>query len=149
MIMRPDTSTLSIRRQRGFSLVSAIFLLIVLAGLGAAIVNISTTQHTSSALDVQGTRAYQAARAGIEWGLYRQLREGDCDAETSFTPPAPTLGVFKVTVRCDSLSDPNTNPPVITYRIESTACNQPGAGGHCPGTAGGTYYVERQLQVKL
>jgi len=52
--------------QSGFLLVTAIFLLVVLAALGAFILTISGTQQTSSALDVQGARAYQAARAGIE-----------------------------------------------------------------------------------
>lgn len=135
--------------QRGFSLVSAIFLLIVLAGLGAAIVNISTSQHTSSALDVQGTRAYQAARTGIEWGVYQQLQAGVCNNSTSFVPTAPTLSAFTVTVTCAAAVTANTNPPVTTFLIQSTACNRPDAGGNCPGIVGGTHYVERQLQVKL
>ena len=59
-----------LKRIRGFALVSAIFILVVLAALGAFIVSISTSQQIGSALDVQGVRAYQAARAGIEWGLY-------------------------------------------------------------------------------
>lgn len=57
----------------GFSIVSALFLLIVLASLGAFIVNISTTQSTTMAQDVQGSRAYHAAQAGLEWGLYGVL----------------------------------------------------------------------------
>ena len=55
--MRPD-------RQRGFTVVTAIFLLVVLAALGGFIATISTTQHIGSALDVSGARAYQAARSG-------------------------------------------------------------------------------------
>jgi MSHA biogenesis protein MshP len=149
MTMRQDPSAATMRQQHGFSLVSAIFLMVVLAALGAAIVNVSTMQHTGSALDVQGTRAYQAARAGIEWGVYRQIKASVCIGETSFVPPAPTLSGFTVTVRCALVSDPKTIPPTNAFRIESTACNQPNASGHCPGTAGGTFYVERQLQVKL
>lgn len=136
--------------QRGFSLVSAIFLLVVLAVLGVAIVSISTTQHTSSALDLQGARAYQAARAGIEWGVFQQTGGGPCFAQSSFVPPAPTLSAFTVTVSCTSPApDPNA-PAVTSYEIVSTACTQPDAAtNNCPGTAGGTYYVERQLRVKL
>jgi len=59
--------------QSGFLLVTAIFLLVVLAALGAFILTISGTQQTSSALDVQGARAYQAARAGIDWASYQLL----------------------------------------------------------------------------
>lgn len=132
--------------QRGFTVVSATFLLVVLAALGAAILSISAMQHTSSALDVQGSRAYQAARAGIEWGMYRQLINGSCAAAVSFVPPAPTLSAFTVTVGCVKYS--GATPSLDVYRITSTACNQP-SNGNCPGAAGSMNYVERQLQVTL
>ena len=61
------------RAQHGFAIVSAIFLLVVLGTLGAFMVALSTVQHTTSTQDLQGTRAYQAARAGIEWGAYQVL----------------------------------------------------------------------------
>jgi hypothetical protein len=87
--------------QRGFSLFSAIFLLVMLSALGAAIVKVTSSSQIASALDIQGERAYQAARTGIEWGLYRQLREKACAATTSFALPAgTTLAGFTVTVTC-------------------------------------------------
>ena len=46
----------AIARSRGVGLVTAIFLLVVIAGLAVAMVTVFTTQQTSSALDVQGTR---------------------------------------------------------------------------------------------
>ena len=60
-------------RQGGFSLVTAIFILVILAGLGASMVTLSTAQHSTVAMDIQSARAYQAARAGIEWGAYAAL----------------------------------------------------------------------------
>ena len=54
--------------QRGFSLISAIFLLVVIAALGTFAVTLSTSQQQSAALDVLGSRAYQAARAGNRVG---------------------------------------------------------------------------------
>ena len=62
--------------QSGFSLITAIFLLVILASLSAFIVTVSGVQQTSSALDVQGSRAYQAAHAGIEWASYQVLING-------------------------------------------------------------------------
>ena len=59
---------LHLRRQYGFSLPAAIFLLVVLALMGAVIVTVTGLQQSSQQLDVLGARAYQAARAGIEWG---------------------------------------------------------------------------------
>jgi MSHA biogenesis protein MshP len=134
----------------GFSLVSAIFLLVVLSGLGAAIVYVSSVQHVSSALDVQGARAYQAARAGVEWGLYQELRlsGGTCadTPGTSFTMPAgTTLSAFTVTVIC------HPTPGVVTrWQITSTACNAQAPATSCvANVGGGTNFVQRVMQVEL
>jgi MSHA biogenesis protein MshP len=132
---------------RGFSIVAAIFLLVVLAGLGAAIVIVSTSQQVGSALDVQGTRVYQAARAGIEWGVYQRTRSSSCAASTSITfTTAPTMGGLTVTVTCSTYADGSGGPTV--YQIQSTACNQP-SGGNCPNAAPGIDYIERRLMVTL
>lgn len=147
---RHDTlSTLARVRQRGFSLVSAIFLLVVLAGLGVAMVNVSTVQHTSSALDAQGGRAYQAARAGIEWGLFRLIQGSSCAAQQSFVPPAPTLNSFTVTVKCAHTA--GAAAAQHRWTITSTACNQPAAGGVCPNAAppNREEYVQRIIDVDL
>lgn len=147
MMSRRSQMGMAGKCQRGFSIVSAIFLLVVLTALGAAMLTFSTVQHTSSAQDMQGTRAYQAARAGIEWGAFKQLNPlaASCFASpVSFVPQAPTLSSFTVTVTCASF----TSSGVTVYRIQSTACNQP-AGGSCPGTPGGVFYIERRMEVTL
>src|SRR3990172_9634013 len=63
---------------KGFSLVSGIFVRVVIAAVGTFAVTLSTTQHQSAALDVMGARAYQAARAGVEWGAYQALQASSC-----------------------------------------------------------------------
>jgi len=136
-----------VRRIRGFAIISAIFILIVLAALGAFIVTISTNQQIGSALDVQGVRAYHAARAGIEWGLHRQLQGGSCAGATSFVPAAGTLSAFTVTVTCTDIADGSSTPVIHSYVVRSTACNQPNAGA-CPNIAtANSFYVERRLEV--
>ena len=136
-------------RVRGFTLVAAIFILVVLAALGAFIVTISTNQQIGSALDVQGVRAYQAARAGLEWGLYRQLQNSSCAGATSFSPTASTLSAFTVTVVCIDTADGSSNPAIHTYLVQSTACNQPNvAEPKCPNISNPSgFYVERRLEV--
>mgnify|MGYP001073490976 FL=1 len=129
----------------GFALFSAIFILVVLAALGAFILNISSSQQIGSALDVQGVRAYQAARAGVEWGLYRQLQGGSCVATTNFVPTASTLSGFTVSVTCVGTPDANGGPTI--YTVTATACSQPNAGA-CPNTVNpGALYIERRLTV--
>lgn len=141
-------------KARGFALVSAIFILVVLAALGAFMLSVSSSQQIGSALDVQGVRAYQAARAGIEWGLYRQLRENYCAGgvqTNSFQPGAAAFAGFTVTVVCTPTADPGGFGGPTVYRLEATACNQPdGVPAACPNTNNpGQFYVERRLDVSF
>ena len=66
--------------QRGFSLIMAIFLIVVIGGIAVFIGRVSSMQHQSSALDEEGAMAYQAARAGIEWGVYQAVVGSSCIA---------------------------------------------------------------------
>lgn len=132
---------------RGFTVVSALFILVVLAALGSYILSVTTSQAIGSALDVQGVRAYEAARSGVEWGLHRQLRSSSCVASSSFVPAAPTLSGFTVTVTCVASADASGGP--TSYTVTSTACNQP-VGGNCPNTTTPTnVYLERRVDVKF
>ncbi|MGH8737004.1 MAG: agglutinin biogenesis protein MshP [Burkholderiales bacterium] len=144
-------------RQRGFSLILALFLLVSLAAMGAYLLTISTLQEESSAADEMGARAYQAAHAGIDWGLYELLRDpggayaSACNA--AVVPAAPAaqtfalsggLAAFSVKVECSS-SAPTTEGATSglrAYIVKATACNQ----ASCPGTQGPAY-VERELQA--
>ena len=141
--------------QAGISLVTAIFLIVVLAALGAVVVTVSGLQHTSSARDVMGSKAYQAARSGIEWGAYKVLQQGSpgvCSS-TAFAMPAGTdLTGLTVNVACTpSTADEGTRTtaggnPLEFYLIIATSCNQP----PCPNTTNpGPAYVERQLQATI
>lgn len=140
------------QRQAGVGLVTAIFLLVVLAGLGVASVTLFTSQQASANLDLEGAKAYQAARAGIEWGLYEQLRHGRCAASSSFGfPVASVLGSFRVTVGCtaiDELKNADGNA-VMRWRIRAVACNQ-AVDGACGGQApNNPDYVQRRLEVEI
>ena len=136
---------MSRNQHRGVGLVAAIFLLLVIGGLIAFLAKMSGLQHSSAALDVLGARAFQSARAGIEWGVYRVLRDGSCTGSTSFGLSAD-LSDFTVTVLCIDTSYTETDPTEKhVYSIVATSCNRP-ASGICPGTTG-PFYVERQLQA--
>lgn len=142
------------RRSRGVGLVTAIFLLVVIGALSVAMVTIFTSQQTSSTLDIQGARAYQAARAGIEWGLFR-LRHGDnCAAETSFAlPDDSSLRDFVVTVRCDKIEGPTTDDGddamLDRRRITATSCNLQPSNGSCPNPVNNPDYVQRVMEVQF
>jgi MSHA biogenesis protein MshP len=144
-------------RARGVSLLTAVFLVVVLAVLSAAIIAVFTSQQSSSALDALGARADQAARSGLEWGVYRQLRVQNGVSVACFTPsevtfalPAAansTLSGFSVTVSCvagANLAGNTTN----RWTIKSVACNKPGASG-CLTASNDPDAVRRQVQAEL
>jgi MSHA biogenesis protein MshP len=139
---------------RGFTLVSAVFILVVLAALGAALAKVSVRQQLGSAAEIEAVRAQQSARAGLEWGVFQVMRASPppaaapgCFAATSFS--AAGLSGFTVTVNCTrtppsgTLSDGAT--ALAFYQLVANACNAPSAGA-CPATGvPSTTYVERQL----
>ena len=155
--MRPDA-------QRGFSLVAAIFLLVVLALLGALIASVTGMQQASGQVDVLGVRAYHSARAGMEWGAHQVLDPGNtlnplsCSpVQMPACPASPThlaslvgsLSGFTVSVSCTQTADTTeSNRNVRAFQIVATACNQP-SGGSCPNAAPSSGYVQRQVQATL
>lgn len=139
--------------QQGFSLVSAIFLLVVIAALGTFAVTLSTTQHQSEAMDVMGKRAYQAARAGIEWGAYQIIQSGvsgttfaaDCQVPAGIQSSVPLTATMltsfsPVLVRCSAVSAVDATT-VWVYTVSTSAV----AGG----SPGNLDYIERQLSVTI
>lgn len=152
-------------RHAGFSVVTAIFLLVVLALLSVIIASVSGIQQASSQLDILGVRAYQGARAGMEWGAHRvldpnnTLNPATCSplvmpscpaASTNLSGLAGSLAPFTVTVACTQTADTTEgNRSVRVFALVATACNQPDGGGSCPNAAPGADYVERQLQASV
>ena len=122
--MRPDSQSLRRngqrpilqKQQRGFGLVAALFLIIVIAGAIAAMWRISITQTATSSLALQQARAYQAARAGLEWGVAKALGDKKCFPVTIFTPEG-FVAEFKVEVTC-GLSEVEE---ITFYTLESKA----------------------------
>jgi MSHA biogenesis protein MshP len=139
-------------KQTGFSLIMAIFLIVVLGGIAVFIGRITSMQLQSSNLDQGGSSAYQAARAGIEWGVYQAHRIiPSCAADPVSFSPSPGVGLanFIVSVTCHRSDTNEVGYPYI-YTLTATSCNQPLAGA-CPnaGAVGSLTYIERQLTVIL
>lgn len=134
------------RTQAGFSIITAIFLIVVLAALGAFAVSLFRTQQMGAALDELGSRAYQAAQAGIDWGAWQLLRgAGTCAAATGSPALPGTLAAFTVSVACTSTTHTEAGATVALYQLTATACNQ----APCPNPAPGPDYVERRVQGTL
>lgn len=156
----------------GVAMVTAIFLLVVVAGLAVAIVSLTSAQQDASVKDYRAQRAYQAAKAGVEWAAYRGLRERspaqpaavfNCVAGSTLTPapvnvplPASTLAAFTVTVRvtcgdAPAVGDGSADDPTASHiAVSSSACTQPNAAGFCPNDDNpGADYVQRVINMQL
>jgi MSHA biogenesis protein MshP len=142
------------RKSAGIGIVTAIFLLVVLAGLGVALVTIFTSQQQSMLLDEQGVRAQQAARAGIEWGLFRHLQGGGCvpDTDHAVALRGEVLKDFTVSVRCTMVKGPEVpdgEPKLDRWIIRATAC-APALDGACPPKGSSNPdYVRRDMEVQV
>ena len=142
-------------RQRGFSLPTAIFLLVILAMLGAFVVSVTGFQQMSSQLDLQGARALQAARAGVEWGAYQVLRGANvpppvppapCFAATNLTFAGTSMSGFTTTVTCTRTPHSELTATVYMDQITAVACNQTPCPNAAPTSAD---YIERQITTTI
>ncbi|TLS18644.1 MAG: MSHA biogenesis protein MshP [Betaproteobacteria bacterium] len=140
---------MTILRQRGFGAIMAIMILVILSALAAAVARFSSAQQIMSTQDVLGARAWAAAQAGTEWGLFQALQSNACNG------PVTTMNLgegISVSVACVSQdrnegeSVPGVAQQVRVFTITATACN---GGGGCPnaGGVGSVGYVERQRVV--
>ena len=140
-------------KQRGFGAIAAIFVLVVLAALAAAIVRFGSVAQSSIAQNLLSSRALQAANAGTEWGLYQAFKGTwtTCSGASQTLDLTASTG-FHVTVSCDSRSfnegetAPSVPRVVRIYTIDAVACNSTS----CPdnSAATGPTYIERRRQVQ-
>lgn len=149
LVLRPVRRPMR-NRQRGASIVIAVFFLLLFAALALYMQWMVSASHRGSAQDVQGARAYQAARSGMEFGLYRLQRDGACADEANLTFSGSSLSDFTTTVSCRKTGDTTELLPdtlVCVYEIVSTACNRPINGNCADVEASGGDYHERQIRV--
>jgi len=123
------------RNQAGFTLVQAIFILVVLAFLGVVMMRLSGLQSSTSVFALQGAKAYQAARSGLEWGAARARAGASCNSAGSMT-----IEGFAVTVNCANASFVESGVTTTVSSINATAIF---------GTWGSPDYISRRLEMKV
>jgi MSHA biogenesis protein MshP len=136
----PSDSRVSLPgRQRGVSIITGVFLLLLMAVLAAVIASVVSTAHVNQAADIGGARAYQAARAGVEWGMYQLDPNAQAAGLPACVNGAPAIPGHAVAVTCTS--DDYTEGPrqIRIYRIVSLAT---ATGVKAPG-------IERRVEVTI
>lgn len=122
------------RSSGGFSLVAALFLIVVVAVLGVFAVRIGSGQQQTVNLALLSARALAAANSGIEYGANRALA-GTCTTATVNLTEAGAAG-FTVDVTCDAQTHSENGATVSVYRVDATAY---------AGTYGMPDYVSRHV----
>jgi MSHA biogenesis protein MshP len=131
----------NIRRQQGFSLVAVIFLVTVLA-LGVVFIQrISNVSVATTTLAMQGARAWQAAQAGAEWGIYNVINGGCPAASSSFSLSEQSLSGFNITVNCTTRDYTEVGTTVTMYYLDVLA--ESGSLGTSPN------YVSRKITLTV
>jgi len=141
------------RHQCGLGAITIIVVLVVLAGMAAAIVRLNSAAQSTATQELLAARAAQAARAGLQWGLYQAFKGSwtACNGASSTLDLGSESGM-RVTVSCNSAlynegeSTPGTPLTVRVYTLNAVACN---GSGSCPDDArvARPGYVERRWEI--
>lgn len=140
-----------LRSEGGFAYLAAIVMMVVVAGLIAAMLRLTLAQQGTANDAALVARASQAARGGVEWALYQLTNNAatPCAASTTLNDFAATG--FRVTVNCSKTAyqegqDATTGASLTKnlYTIDAIACN--GGGNQCPdvNTPTAPDYTERR-----
>jgi MSHA biogenesis protein MshP len=136
-------------------LLALVFFMVVGGVIAAAVLGIARFQAGGAALDVQGVRAYWAARSAIEWAAYKVLDPDDALAlppdqlpgcfDSPHTLALPgDLAVFTVTVSCErhpaTGSHEEQQNRVVGYLLTATASS---------GAPGAADRVERRIESRV
>ena len=127
------------RKQGGFSLIPALFLLVVLAALGAVAVRLSAVEHQTVVLAMQSSRAYAAAQTGIEWSAYQALVNSSCGSATLSLTEGGLVG-FDVDTTCTSSPHTEGSATTNVYVLEAFAHS---------GSYGTPDYVSRRIRATV
>lgn len=130
--------------QGGFAAIAAIFLVVVLAALGGFMLTFSNAQQLTSAQDLRGSKAYWAARAGLEWAVVALPATPALCTTPVAAPPTPIEG-FAISIDCtrSTYADTGTTTgisPTSVFRITVTAST---------GTVGTIAYADRSVSASI
>lgn len=128
---------MTLYRQRGAALVVAIFLIVVLALLGAVAARLTAVQQQSVNLSLLSERAFLSARSGAQWAAYRALVTGVCAAASTTLTEAGVNG-FTVNISCSSTTHNEGASLTTVYRLEAFAR---------AGSYGNPDYVSRRVSA--
>lgn len=111
------------RPERGFALVAALFLMVIIALVVATMSRLAVSQNADGDLALQQARAYQAARAALEWGINRVRSTGSCPTAVP-SLAGGNLAEFTVTLACNARTYTDEGgQPLTLFALEASVDN--------------------------
>lgn len=134
-------------KQKGFSLITAIFLLVVLATLMGYMVSLRSVQQSTIVMSVQGARAFQAARSALEYGIFLALNSATCNASETinFSATDVSLAPFSVDLSCTLTTHVEGLRQINVYQLSAVSSR----GNYALGSAANPDYVSRRIRVTV
>ena len=127
----------NIKKQAGVSVVTAIFLVVILSLMGIGMVSLISTSQQSISQEFTSAKAYMAGRSCLQWGMYQAVYSGATGSNTTnFNNANSGLN----STRCVTVTDSIVNDGLTFFNITATA------------DIGGVQdpeYSQRQLQMQF
>jgi MSHA biogenesis protein MshP len=128
------------RTAKGFTLVSALFLIVVVSLAGAFLVSLVGVERRTSSLGLLGARAFRAAQSGLEWGIAKAVADpSGCPAATLALAEAGLRG-YSVVVSCSKSRHQDGARLITTFALAAQAEH---------GVLGDADYASRRLRATV
>lgn len=125
----------------GFSIVSTIFILVILGLASTYIISLSAVSRETSVRSIQGERAFFSARSGVEWAIREIILDStQCPPNTVLSLTQGGLNGFQATVTCTATPYTEGTTTYNIFDIVSVAEF---------GSFGDSDYVSRRLSAKI
>lgn len=129
------------RQQRGFSLMSAIFIVVVVAMIAGYAVSIGNAQRGGSVRSLVATRAGFAAQSGLDWAVAVVTETHACvPGGSTVKPDGPGLDGFVVAVDCVAVAVVEGTVPYTIFTLDVVASR---------GAEGSEDFVRRRVSAQV
>jgi len=136
-------------RQKGFSAIIAVVLIVLFALLGTYMATLSNISSFNTTQSLGSMQAWFAARSGVEWAAFRVINDGNCGAVNAVTinlTGGATNG-FSVAMTCTVVDDDGAADGIreggTTYNIYNITANA------TKGTIGGISYLSKTINISI
>ncbi len=129
-------------KQNGMSLIGAVFVMVVLALVGAYLVSLNAMQHSGTSLSLQASRAFHAANSGVEWVAWytrTSVNKNNCPM------PGTTFNLDNFTVKIETCTETTVTEGSESYKIFDTTVSASTADRNF----GDSDYSSRSLHVRI